>query len=588
MVALPPLALRLSGQDHALEPGRDYALGSAADCDLVLRTDTEAHHAVLRVGATTIELQDLGSGGRTRRNGTPVERTEVLLGDVLQIGGHELVVVPDRGDALLVPVPALRVAATSRRQERVRTAAAALLRRRETESFQELMADELRRAPWFAISLALHALLLLLLWLWLPARETDGAPATVAVDFVADTPAGEPLPPIPDVVVEPTPVEFEAVLPVEPEPTSAAPATEAIPATLGETLHQNPRLALRAAATSSVGDQGLANEVQAVGSGGFRRTVAELQKSGLEIVFVFDSTGSMSRTIQDTKATISQMLAVLRSLVPDARIGIVTYRDRDKGGQYIVREVPLGSDFWRASNFVQVVSAEGGGDQPEDVRAGLRAAFSQRWRPQARRVVVLAGDAPPHDSDRKSLLTDVRAFARNGRSFVHALVTSPDTAGEETRRAFTDIAAAGGGSCMDMKAHEQILQRVLALAFGRDFEQDVANVVQAARDAQDRVDVAALDLAHRGGPDLQRELRREPVPVTLLNALVRRPRREVVRELVDQIGSRSTPEHTRHAIAWVLQRVFSLIAPPVDPERGDPPDTAALSVLRTRCDRLPE
>jgi len=70
--------------------------------------------------------------------------------------------------------------------------------------------------------------------------------------------------------------------------------------------------------------------------------------------------------------------------------------------------------------------------------------------------------------------------------------------------------------------------------------------------------------------------------------LVRRPRREVVRELVDQIGSRSTPEHTRHAIAWVLQRVFSLIAPPVDPERGDPPDTAALSVLRTRCDRLPE
>jgi Mg-chelatase subunit ChlD len=327
--------------------------------------------------------------------------------------------------------------------------------------------------------------------------------------------------------------------------------------------------------------------VQTVGSGGFQRAVADLRRSGLEIVFVFDSTGSMSRTILDTKNSIAQMLAVLRALVPDARVGIVTYRDRGKNEQYLVRQVPLGGDFWRASNFVQVVSAEGGGDQPEDVRAGLRAAFSQRWRSDARRVVVLAGDAPPHLSDTASLLTDVRAFARNGRSFVHTLVTSPDTAGKETRETFAEIADAGRGTCTDLKAHEKVLQRVLALAFGHDYEPDVAEVVRTVQLAAERVDVESLDLAHRGGPDLQRALRTDPVPVTLLQALVRRPRRAVALELVGQLD-RSTPEPTRHAIAWALQHTLDLSVPPIDPESGDPPDAAALARLQRRCDSLPD
>ncbi|MBL8729334.1 MAG: FHA domain-containing protein [Planctomycetes bacterium] len=592
MAALPPLALRLSGQDHALEIGRDYVLGSAADCDLILPADrgVAAHHARLRVGDDTVELQDLGSG-ETFCNGAPVVQAALRPGDTLRLGALAAELVPDHGSALLVPEPALRAAALTRRQRRVRHAALALLRRRDSESFQELMADELRRAPWLGVSLVLHALLLLALWLLVPNREGgDDAPKTVAIDVGAAVPAGDPLPLAPEVVADAPPVDFAPLPDVEPEPASTRAIDPTLPAAR-PTPPANARLAPRASGAgggSGSGDRSLAAEVQTVGSGGFRRAVADLRRSGLEIVFVFDSTGSMSRTILDTKNSIAQMLAVLRALVPDARVGIVTYRDRGRREDYLVRQVPLGLDFWRASNFVQVVSAEGGGDQPEDVRAGLRAAFAQHWRPDARRVVVLAGDAPPHLEDIPSLLADVRGFARNGRSFVHTLVTSPDTAGKETRAAFADIAAAGKGTSTDLKAHEKVLQRVLALAFGHDFEADVAAVVQTVQAAAERVDVASLDLAHRGGPDLERALRTDPVPVTLLQALVRRPRRAVALELIDQLGSRSTPEPTRHAIAWVLQRVFTLPLPPVDPERGEPPDAAALSRLQRRAEDLPD
>src|SRR5262249_44155840 len=43
------------------------------------------------------------------------------------------------------------------------------------------------------------------------------------------------------------------------------------------------------------------------------------------------------------------------------------------------------------------LQANGGGDGPEAVFAGLVAASHElRWRPHARRVAVLVGDAPPH------------------------------------------------------------------------------------------------------------------------------------------------------------------------------------------------
>lgn len=583
--ASPLLALRLFGQDHALEPGRDYLLGSAIDCDLRLPPGAASHHARLCVGKNGIILVDLAGDGSTTLNGSLVTPTALAPGDVVRFGDGiaEAIVVRDEGLAAIVPLPADRAAAKGRRLVTVRAQAAAL-RDVDGQTFRDLIAKEMARAPWLLLSVVLHFLFLLLLWLRLPAHSLSGdARATVNIELAGELPAplaGPPLPP--DVLVEPSPSHEPARTEDAPAPETDAPVPEADGAAprTPEMPRVNAQLGKKTAPAAGSTARGSAPDAAGVGSGGFQRTVGDLRKSGLEIVFVFDSTGSMTRTIQDTKATIAQMLAVLRALVPDARIGIVTYRDHGAREEYLVRQVPLGVDFWRAANFMQFVSAAGGGDRNEDVRAGLRAAFEQPWRSGARRVVVLAGDAPPHSSDQNRLLSDVRMFAQQGKSFVHTLVTSPDHAGSDTHDAFQKIADAGRGICQRLEDRDRVLQRVLTLAFGREYDQDVAAVIRQVEADQKRVDVMALDLARRGGPDLVAALREDPVPQPLWNALVRRPRRAVVEQLIEVLGAPDTSGATRQAIAAALQQILDLDQPPIDPVEPAPPTARALAQLR--------
>ncbi|MBL8751029.1 MAG: VWA domain-containing protein [Planctomycetes bacterium] len=583
------LALRLRGADHALEPGRDYLLGSGDDCDLRLPPPAAERHTMLVVTVDGVSVRDLGSPDGTWRNGERVDSARLGIGDMLHFGASEATIVPDRGAAALVPLPGMRTAAAVRRLREIGARAAAAVRRRDAATFEELIADELRRAPWLAGSLLLHALLFFLLWLLLADASGGGRePARVGVEIARDAADVGASLAAPEVVIEPV-----ATAPDEPLPEEPAPAETAVDSTRPPTIRiptTNPRITAAPRPQPGAGGNDTApadDPVRTVGSGGFRKTVAELRRTGLEIVFVFDSTGSMGETIADTKATVGQMLDVLRALVPDARVGIVTYRDR--GAEvYRVREIPLGSDYFATVNFVQRVSAEGGGDREEDVRAGLAAAFGQRWGSNARRVVVLAGDAPPHREDVQATLTAVKTFVRDGRSFVHTLVTSPQNAGPDTREAFESIARAGKGTCAGIDSRDRVLQRVLTLAFGREFDQDVTAVVRAVEEASTRVDTEALDLARRGGPDLARALAHEPVPIKVVQAIVRLPRRATVSQLIDMLQDRGTPAHTVQAVAWALQRVLVLDQPPVDPLDDERPNAMTVKRLRRLCSLLPD
>jgi pSer/pThr/pTyr-binding forkhead associated (FHA) protein len=180
VVASPLLALRLGAQDHALEPGRDYLLGSAPDCDFRLQHGALAHHARITVRPDGAELEALDAAGACWRNDGRVDRATLTVGDLLRLGETaEVLVVPDHGEALLVPLPLLRLAAATRA---VRNAARAL--RQDEVTFQELMAGELRRAPWFALSLLLHLLALAVLWWRLPNPAVGGLQrATVDIEL---------------------------------------------------------------------------------------------------------------------------------------------------------------------------------------------------------------------------------------------------------------------------------------------------------------------------------------------------------------------------------------------------------------------
>ena len=98
--------------------------------------------------------------------------------------------------------------------------------------------------------------------------------------------------------------------------------------------------------------------------------------------------------------------------------------------------------------------------------AGLRAAIEgTTWRPKSRRVVLLFGDAPPHERELTLLKTIVTEF----KGTVHAVDVSgyPYATGKSVRVSqFHDIARWGRGSAVRLTAADELLRMLLVLALG--------------------------------------------------------------------------------------------------------------------------
>jgi uncharacterized protein YegL len=119
----------------------------------------------------------------------------------------------------------------------------------------------------------------------------------------------------------------------------------------------------------------------------------------LDLVFLLDTTGSMSGEIREAKERVQQVAEALRSSRPGARVrlGVVAFRDR--GDDYLTKVQPLTSDVDAVDAFLSALRAGGGGDGPEDLLSGLAAALGELdWNESLRadRQLFLIGDAPPH------------------------------------------------------------------------------------------------------------------------------------------------------------------------------------------------
>lgn len=79
------------------------------------------------------------------------------------------------------------------------------------------------------------------------------------------------------------------------------------------------------------------------------------------------------------------------------QFGLVAYRDHPpQDHTYVTRVFDFITDSAGMTNNLSSLSAEGGGDGPEALTAGLHAAKNLTWRDGAAKVVVLIADAPPH------------------------------------------------------------------------------------------------------------------------------------------------------------------------------------------------
>jgi Mg-chelatase subunit ChlD len=119
----------------------------------------------------------------------------------------------------------------------------------------------------------------------------------------------------------------------------------------------------------------------------------------MEVVFVLDTTGSMSGMIAGAKQKIWAIANKLKSAqpTPEIRFGLVGYRDRRDA--YVTKVFGLTGNIDEVYTNLYAFEAQGGGDEPESVNEALyKAVTDLQWSTdqEVLRVIFLVGDARPH------------------------------------------------------------------------------------------------------------------------------------------------------------------------------------------------
>jgi len=221
------------------------------------------------------------------------------------------------------------------------------------------------------------------------------------------------------------------------------------------------------ASGGSTGDFDIGNPSTVGGGaagGSFAGEIQRFNAHGLDIVITFDSTGSMGGEIDVVKSQIKDIGGALLTLVPKARLSICTYRDVDD--EYLVKGLPLTGDIQDVDVYLSDIRAGGGGDHPEGVEAGLRWAIENNtFRSRAKKIILVFGDAPPHDDKLKECLQLAGDFHAQGDGVVSTITCRHGSKMPE----FVDIAQVGGGEAFLTTDKRQIMTEIMVLVFGSKF-----------------------------------------------------------------------------------------------------------------------
>jgi len=198
-------------------------------------------------------------------------------------------------------------------------------------------------------------------------------------------------------------------------------------------------------------------------------------KPKIDVVFVLDTTGSMSGLIQAAKEKIWSIATTMASAqtTPEIRIGLVGYRDR--GDEYETKVVDLSDDLDSVYASLMDFQAGGGGDTPESVNKALyEAVYSMSWSQADRanpdnayQVIFLVGDAPPHMDYNEVRYPEIVASAQ-AKGIVINTIQSGDM--PVTIEPWTQIANLGQGSFFHVE------QSGSAVAYSTPFDEEIATL----------------------------------------------------------------------------------------------------------------
>lgn len=194
----------------------------------------------------------------------------------------------------------------------------------------------------------------------------------------------------------------------------------------------------------------------------------------VDVVFSFDTTGSMFPVIGQVRRQLRELVTRLVREVPGIRIGIIAHGDYcDLGRPYTIKTLDLTTDVNALVRFVDTAEQTGGGGNGgEAYELALHQARSMNWTPGHQKVLVVIGDEPAHTPDYRdnTMRLDWRAEAKalwDRGVTVHA-VQALDR--YEAKTFWPGLAAAGGGKHLRLAQFAQVAELLMAICLGTSSE----------------------------------------------------------------------------------------------------------------------
>lgn len=139
----------------------------------------------------------------------------------------------------------------------------------------------------------------------------------------------------------------------------------------------------------------------------------------LDVALIMDITSSMAEELDEVRNEATNLVQRIQRLVPGARFAVASFADYEyvehpddlfdifgnmvefgESGDYPWRlDRAFTSDAGQVQTAVSGIEMLHGGDVPEPYLRALSEAAVLDWKPSARKIVVLFGDAYPHDPD---------------------------------------------------------------------------------------------------------------------------------------------------------------------------------------------
>ncbi len=329
-------------------------------------------------------------------------------------------------------------------------------------------------------------------------------------------------------------------------------------------------------------------------------SAATLEKLGVDIVWVMDTTNSMMPYITQTLKVVedaSKRISANAELAKAVKFGVWGYRDSASIpdiGYNVKNYTPQLQGIDQFADTLKTVNVTTAGSQgyAEDVFSGINGAVDETaWTPDAIRVVILVGDAPAHEPGHKwntsgQSQTTLRAIADDRNITLYAIhIKDPKAAqyhamAEEQFQVLSTNRGAEGGpayfttSSEDLAGFEQLTKMVTdsIIGFLEKINQEKGKIVatapvppsaaipDAGSDAGGPVQTAppAAPAAPQNSVNL--DLFEGPQPTVAagqggeLNAAQGKTNAALKAAFVQWIGSQAGAQAPRDVVAWVTDK----------------------------------